>query len=124
MLHDSWVNLVAASIGHSSYILEEQTMDYRQHENNSAGGDHNRSFSARAKRAFNLINMNFIQADELYKRYSDQMPDNTKKDLENFLEIASKKNPISRGISFMLKGYLRSDLPHDLVLFGGHRLQR
>ncbi len=97
--HDHWIALVAAAFGRT-YYMKEKTVLYRQHESNVSGNWDNDSFTKRIQRI--VVNQkNVAEAKAKYimlltfkKIYGDELCQQYKNILTDFLCFYNKKNPL------------------------------
>lgn len=126
LMHDSWVYQVCLALGGCVYFDEESFIKYRQHGNNVVGG--NESFISKLKKRCKIYLGNnggerFLNAEQLYIGYSDQMIEsnrvllldllNYKKSFRNKIKIisslkyktANKESNIGFVFSLLLNKY-------------------
>lgn len=92
IMHDWWLGLVAANFGKMVY-LDESTMEYRQHGDNSVGAKDMRNFSYYIGKLLNQKYLNEkmrekkIQAEVFQKTYRDLLSEEENVTLSNFSKI-------------------------------------
>jgi len=95
MMHDWWLQLVAASLGKIDHV-DEPTMLYRQHEKNTLGAKNVRSLSYKLDRLRNNkqlskdIHATFTQAESLLDCHKQRLSETQIKFLERYKSIPTK----------------------------------
>lgn len=117
--HDWWMALLAAALGHTSY-LPVATTDYRQHGNNVVGAvGFCRYVRQRALSLFGqrkTLRANYRQAEEFCEMYGKRLPEHPAKQLAAFLALPDE-NLIARRVHALSGGYLKSGLLRNIGLF-------
>lgn len=113
-MHDGWAALCASSLGKISHI-DDVVMLYRQHGGNCAGALDVTDVRYRIRRLFdpnsrNSMHVYIKQAQLLLKRYANQIPEDKKKCLEEFISIEKEKNKVVRILKLIKGNYLKSDI--------------
>lgn len=116
-IHDMWVGLIASAAGKRGY-MREQSMDYRQHTGNVSTGAHNVAFPVVIDRMHSALDRQIEQARALDQRVGTQMPEEHRRIVSRFLEIASRPQPM-RGMLLLSEGYHRIPATQVLTMFGG-----
>ncbi len=117
LMHDWWLALCCAAMGsivHDPTVL----MDYRQHGDNDVGAKDVKSWAYRLDRlrdpAARSSSRDYLrQAQALYERLGDAMPDGSRRTLERFLEIP-RLGKFARMHRLVSGGYLKSDLVRNI----------
>lgn len=117
IMHDWWIGLVASCFGQIHY-LNNSTIYYRQHENNTIGAKNRKvniikhflgAFKSLLKnsdeRYLNDLNINLLQAESFLKNYKDDIDEQTRKMLESFINIKSYGFIKKRIVIFKYKLY-------------------
>lgn len=97
IMHDYWLALTAASFGHIGFI-NQPTMYYRQHNNNSFGAKSysfkmilNKLKSGRQNMQQAVLK-NILQAESFYNQYEHLFSNENKKILKEFISLKEKKH--------------------------------
>lgn len=115
LMHDWWIALLAAACG-SIGFLNEATIDYRQHGNNSVGAKNVRSLSYIWKRLkYRTIHQTLCcaatQAEAILNSYSDFLDEDMKQVISTFSQIQNvgwlRRKWIYLKHGFMKNGFLR-----------------
>lgn len=88
-MHDWWIAIVASVTGKIG-VLNEQTILYRQHNNNVAGAVSKNGYANKIRKIFELKNKynNQIEQAKLFReKYNSKMSDENKIILNNFINI-------------------------------------
>lgn len=107
IMHDWWIGLIAAAFGYVGFV-KEPTIMYRQHGGNQVGAKNAMStryfFSLLRKKLQSIKgkkerklseNPVYIQARYFYERFSEEMPEDARELLKEYLELPFK-NKLSR----------------------------
>ena len=114
LMHDWWAALIASSMGKIVYI-PEALMLYRQHGSNVVGAVKTNSFKYRwakfTDKKTRYMQLRFKDQMALfYDRYSDLLPEDSKRCISDFLSIFNTKSKIGRAHKLIKGGFLKSDL--------------
>lgn len=116
--HDWWMALMAACLGHISY-LPEATMDYRQHGSNAVGS---KSFGEYIKRRWlslkeqkHSLAANYKQAEEFNKLYKAALPRQYRQQLKTFIRLRYM-NAAERRITAFQMGAVKSGIARNIGL--------
>ena len=97
IMHDYWLALTAASFGHIGFI-NQPTMYYRQHNNNSFGAK-SYSFKMILKKLKSgrqnmqqAVLKNILQAESFYSQYEHILSNENKEILKEFISLKEKKH--------------------------------
>ncbi|WP_167693174.1 glycosyltransferase [Sphingomonas azotifigens] len=120
--HDWWMLLVAAVFGHVEPI-EQPTMSYRVHGNNSSGpkkvdlGQYLRAEGkfAKVRRGMDLRR---AQAKALVDVFGDRLPAKSRRAIERFVATGDQ-GFIARRIAILAGGYLYRDMPRNVAMLVG-----
>lgn len=121
LMHDWWVALIASAFGEVKHI-PALLMKYRQHSNNEVGEIDVRNWRYRISKLFDSgarssKNLCYRQAQALKERLYNDMPEESKKSLDSFLDISQHKSKIVR-IYMLKKGdFLKSDFVRRISQF-------
>ncbi len=113
LMHDWWIALGASAMGHIIYV-DEVTMKYRQHQDQSVGAIDVKSFNYRLKKFMNPETKNMDkkcvrQAQCFLKYYGKKLTPEKRKEVALFANI--EKYPKFQRMNILLQGkYLKSDL--------------
>ncbi len=113
-MHDWWAALIAVSMG-SLIHIPEKTMLYRQHGNNVVGAVDVKSFSYRWNR---IMDPKTKESKKVYRnqaqtflaRYGEDLDEEKRKVLTDFLNIYRSPRKIVRVYRMLKGGYVKSDL--------------
>jgi glycosyltransferase involved in cell wall biosynthesis len=111
LMHDWWLALLASSFGKAAF-LNEATIDYRQHEDNTVGAKNTKSFAyimqkIRDRSAAQSIKDTFTQASMLESCFGDQMEDSVRQIIHQYVHIKDE-NAFKRRISILSGKYLKN----------------
>lgn len=121
LMHDYWIALTAAALGHISYI-DKPVMYYRQHSNNTFGA---KSYSIQyalhklkdgRKNMQQAVFQNIIQAESFLKQYENILNSNQKEILKEFISLKNKRN-ISFIKSIIKNNFYKSGFIRNAGLF-------
>ena len=112
VMHDWWIGLVAATFGQIGFI-NEATIKYRQHAQNSIGAKgYNLNYIRKNINKENIINKYVIQAKAFLENYFDLLTDKQKNILNNFVKLKDfsflKKRFLLFKYNFFKQGLLRN----------------
>ena len=113
IMHDHWLALVASAFGQIGY-LEEATIDYRQHGNNSVGAKKIFSWKyisnlLKNDQIIKRMKSSFRQAGAFLSVYSSELPEDTRQMIQIYagLEHCSK---VKRRIAYIRYGFWKIGL--------------
>lgn len=111
MMHDWWLALIASACGNTGF-LNEPTIDYRQHGNNSVGAKNVHSISylmnrLRSKPMRKSLQSAADQADAFFSSYHDVLTDDQIQLLKAFIATRDQ-GLVRRDITFVKFGLLKS----------------
>lgn len=114
LMHDWWLALLASSTGTICHIPDIMML-YRQHNNNEVGCVDVKSFRYRLSKFLDKDTRNkqylyLAQAELFYKRYSDILDANAKKQLTDFISIYRQSSKLKRMYGLIKGCYLKSDV--------------
>lgn len=120
IMHDWWIALLAAACGTLGF-LNEATIDYRQHGNNSVGAKNVRSLSYiwskfKDNRILASMQMTFGQARSFEKCYSAVLADEIRKVIQAYAEL-ERKNAFIRKWTYLKYGFWKFGLLRKLGQF-------
>jgi len=99
VMHDWWLNLVAAAFGKTGSI-DEQTVLYRQHRKNEVGASDVRTIRYKINRLLHYrkvkeaINITYTQAESFLRTYFEQLSTDQRKLLTTYCDIPNHLKPI------------------------------
>lgn len=111
MMHDWLIAIIAAAFGKIGFV-DEATIDYRQHGNNSLGSKNTRSMKYLMEQVLKMFhgnrkanrNNSCGQAAVMLECYSDMMDKKDAKIISEYAKLA-KMNGISRRCSYIKNGF-------------------
>lgn len=116
-MHDWWLALLASSCGVTGFV-EEATIDYRQHGNNSVGAKN--VYSLRHiwnvfthKRMSDGIKMTYTQASAFLDCFYNVLPESACKMITIYAEMAHK-NWFARRANYIRYGFWKASLPRKI----------
>ena len=111
VMHDHFAALLAVSLGKTVFV-QDSTLDYRQHGDNSVGAANARSITylwarfCRGRKKFREdMNKAMIQAQYFYELYGSRIPEKKKRDLISGFANLSKQSKKNK-IQFYLKNHV------------------
>ncbi len=124
VMHDWWLGLVASCFGKIGY-LNDTTIKYRQHGNNTIGAKENKNTNiirlvirllysliknilGRDRNYIKDLTINKLQAEGFYEQYKDDLDSDVRKLLIEFINIENKNFFYKRFIIFKYKLYKQS----------------
>lgn len=116
-MHDWWLALLAASCGDVGY-LNEATIDYRQHGNNSVGAKNVHSprhvlQQLKNNKMQRSIQDTYLQAAAFMNCFEQALPENVYKTIERYATMG-KKNWIARRFMLIRYGFWKASLPRKI----------
>lgn len=113
LMHDWWLALLASSFGDAAF-LNEATIDYRQHGDNTVGAKNTKSISYIMQKmgdrsAAQSIKDTFDQACLLESCFGDRMENSVRRVIHQYASI-SNETAFKRRTSIMQGGYLKKGI--------------
>lgn len=119
IMHDLWIGLVASKFGKIGY-LNECTIKYRQHNNNTIGAN-GFSYFEIIRKGLDFfykinINSNILQANVFLKHFENELDVETIKMLQEFITL-NQKNWLQKRIILLKYKLLKQGFVRNLGLF-------
>jgi len=116
-MHDWWLALLAAACG-TTGCLDEATIDYRQHGNNSVGAKNVRSVKhimnqLKSRQMAVYIRETYAQAAAFLRCFEDILPEHDKKLIAVYAALENK-NWFARRAAYIRYGFWKASLPRKL----------
>ena len=110
LMHDWWLALIAASMGAIGF-LDEATIDYRQHGNNTVGAKDTKSLSYILKKIRNdgvrkAMEQTYHQAEVFLQCFGDQLDQEQYQVVKAYGDLA-RKGAMGRRVGFVKGGYYK-----------------
>lgn len=117
VMHDWWLGLVASCFGKIG-ILDEDTIKYRQHENNEIGAT-GFNFASVVHKMFyskNVLGKNMLQAGEFLESYREVLSLKNRDLLENFVALENQGFFVKR-YNLIKFGFFKHGVIRNIGLF-------
>lgn len=116
-MHDWWLALLAAACGNTGF-LNEATIDYRQHGNNSVGAKNVRSVKhivnqLKSRQMAEHIRATYVQAGAFLECFRDMLPENARRTIEIYADMENK-NWLARRAAYVRYGFWKASLPRKI----------
>lgn len=116
-MHDWWLALLAAACGNTGF-LNEATIDYRQHGNNSVGAKNVRSVKhivnqLKSRQMAEHIRATYVQAGAFLECFHDILPEDARKTIGIYADM-KKKNWLARRAAYVRYGFWKASLPRKI----------
>lgn len=110
LMHDWWLALIAASMGTVGF-LNQATIDYRQHGNNTVGAKDTRSLSYILKKIRNdgvrkAMEATYAQAEVFLEAFGDQLAPEQQQVVADYAAL-KHRNAMGRRVGFLKGGYYK-----------------
>jgi glycosyltransferase involved in cell wall biosynthesis len=124
IMHDWWIALTAASLGHVSH-LDESTVRYRQHHHNDIGAKvwgpvfvarYVRSMFGKENSLAASLRSTQSQATELLERFRDDLTCEQAHTISTYAKL-SEQPPFARRLSLVRHGFLKTGTIRNIGLF-------
>lgn len=120
LMHDWWLALIASAMGTAGF-LNEATIDYRQHGNNTVGAKDAKSPAYILKKIRNdgvrkAMEQTYHQAEVFLQCFGDQMDPRQRQVVEDYAAMA-RKGAMARRVGFVKGGYYKCGIQRIVAQF-------
>lgn len=116
IMHDWWISLVAASFGKIGYV-DQPTILYRQHRNNSIGAIKiNFNYIYRKMWEKEVLKKNFIQVKDFYRIFEDKLNEQERNILKAFIKFENL-NFFNKLITSIVYRFFKNGLLRNVGFF-------
>ena len=120
LMHDWWLAMIGAALGKTGY-LDQATINYRQHGNNTVGAKNTKSLSYIMKKIRNdgvrkAMEQTYAQAGVFLGAFGDLMAPEQRKAVADFAAL-KHCGPMARRVEFLRGGYYKYGLKRIIAQF-------